>query len=228
MARVEVENEPHLVEIVAALKEITVRTAAATSMTEALHDVTKVLAGILPPYVQCGVAMVSEGEPATFASAGAPADLLDEARCGDEGGPGIEAIRSRNIVLAQDLACESRWPAWTKLAREFGVASVLAYPFDVDTLNLGALTLYGDVSGAFGGELPIIAMLVADHASLLMRVRLRQLGSGVTIERATGIVMAQRGGTPEQARQHLEEAAAHLGVDLATVAERLVTRVAER
>ncbi len=52
---------------------------------------------------------------------------------------------------------------------------MLSYPFDVDPRILGALNLYADRPEAFLGDLPMIAMLVADHASLLLQVRLRQL-----------------------------------------------------
>lgn len=236
----DVENQPHLIEIVAALKEITARITSATTLSEAVHDLTKVVAGILPPHVQCAVMMIGQGEPATFASAGAPVEILDESTYADGHGPSMESIRSRDIVLCQDLKHETRWLAWTALAQRHGVAGVLSYPFDVDTVTLGALNLYADRPDAFVGEVPIIAMLVADHASLLLRVRRRQFSqddlarvseapSGhTTVERAVGIVMAQRGCTPDQALRHLHDAATHLGVGLSAVAERLVKTVSDR
>jgi transcriptional regulator with GAF, ATPase, and Fis domain len=238
---VDVENQPHLVEIVAALKEITAQITSAASISEAVSDITKVVTGILPSSVQCGVMMIAQGEPATFASTGVSLELLDESTHSDGEGPAIEAIRSRDIVMSQDVENETRWPTWTALARSRKVASVLSYPFDVDTLTLGALNLYADQPGAFTGDIPIIAMLVADHASLLLRVRLRQLTQEdllartgdtpigeATVERAVGIVMAQRGCPPDQALRHLHEAATHLGVGLPAVAERLVETVSAR
>jgi AmiR/NasT family two-component response regulator len=84
-------------------------------------------------------------------------------------------------------------------------------------------------------------MLVADHASLLLRVRMRQLtqeerlsqftetqAGDPSIERAIGIIMAQRGCPPEQALRHLHDAATQLGVGLPAVAERLVRTVSDR
>lgn len=237
----DVENQPHLVEIVAALKEITAKITSASTMSDAVHDLTKVVAGILPSHIQCGVMMIGQGEPATFASAATPLELMDESKHADGDGPSVEAIRSRDIVLSQDLDHETRWPAWTALARKHGIASILSYPFDVDTLTLGALNLYAETPSAFIGDLPILGMLVADHASLLLRVRLRQFSQEhlmarvsdtptgeVTIERAVGIVMAQRGCPPDQALRHLHEAAIHLGVELPAVAARLVQTVADR
>jgi hypothetical protein len=234
---VDVDNQPHLVEIVAALKEITAKITSATSMAEAISDLTQIVADILPPHVRTGVIMISQGEPAAFASAHAPLELLDESSYANGDGPCMEAIRSRDIVLSQDLSQEPRWPAWTALARERGMASVLSYPFDVDTLTLGALGLYTDRSAGFEGDTPIVAMLIADHASLLLRVQLRYFNvpdaddspaNDSTVEYAIGIVMAQRGCSPDQALRHLHEAATHLGVGLAAVAERLVQTVSAR
>ena len=236
-----VENNPHLVEIVAALKEVTARITAASSLSAAVDDVLKITAGLMPPYVRSGITVIAQGEPAAFASAGLPAEVLDEAGHAGGEGPCFEAVRTRDIVLSQRLADEARWPAWVAAARRHGIEAVLSYPFDIDPSNLGALNLYADRPEAFEGELPIIAMLVADHASLLLRVRMRQLVhedmvaevvelpvGEATLERAIGIVMAQRGCPPEQALRHLHEAATQLGVGVPAVAERLVRTVGDR
>jgi ANTAR domain/GAF domain len=231
---VSVVSSPHLVEIVAALKEITARISTVSSPTTAVDELLKVTSGLMPPYVRCGITLITQGEPALFAAADLSEEVLDETGHAGGDGPCLEAIRTRDIVLSQNLFAEPRWPGWVAAAHRHGIASVLSYPFDVDPLNLGALNLYADRIDAFEHELPIVAMLVADHASLLLRVRLRQLvheglaPGDTTTERAIGIVMAQRGCPPEQALRHLHEAATHLGVDVADVAQRLVRTVSER
>lgn len=236
-----VDSQPHLVEIVAALKEITARITSATALPEAINDLLKVTTDVLPEHVQCGVTLISEGEPATFASTSLPPEILDETQYARGDGPCMEAIRTRDVVMSQDLAAEERWPAWSSTARRHGIRSVMSYPFDVDSLTLGALNLYADRPQAFTDDVPIIAMLVSDHAGLLLRVRLRQFtederraragddhGHGTDVERAIGIVMAQRGCPPQQALGHLREAATNLGVDVPAVAERLVRTVGGR
>jgi transcriptional regulator with GAF, ATPase, and Fis domain len=236
---VDLGSGPHLVEIVAALKEITARVSSASALPEAVDDLLKVTTDLLPGPVQCGVTLISQGEPATFTANGLPAELLDEAQHCDGDGPCMEAVRTRDIVTSHDLAAETRWPVWSATAQRHGIRAVLSYPFDVDPSILGALNLYADQ--AFGEEVPILAMLVADHASLLLRVRLRQLtqdqllaqvsdvaAGDTAVERAIGIVMAQRGCPPEQALRHLHEAATHLGVGIPALAQRLVRTVADR
>jgi transcriptional regulator with GAF, ATPase, and Fis domain len=235
---VDVDRQPHLVEIVAALKEITARITSATAIPEAVNDLLKVTTDVLPSHVQCGMTLVSEGEPATFASTSLPLEVVDETQHAGGDGPCMEAIRTRDVVMSEDLADEARWPVWTTLARRRGLRSVMSYPFDVDPLTLGALNLYGEAPHALAEDVPIVAMLVADHASLLLRVRMQQIVQreqaadaavgDAAVERAVGIVMAQRGCPPSQALRHLHEAADKLGVGVLVVAERLVRTVSDR
>jgi hypothetical protein len=232
---------PHLVEIVAALKDITARITSADALPEAVDDLLKATADVLPGYIRCGVTMISQGEPATIVAPGLPGEVLDETQHAGGDGPCMEAIRTRDVVVSQDLAADERWPVWSAGALRNGVRGVLSYPFDVDTLTLAALNLYADRGHAFTPDIPLIAMLLADHASMLLRARLRQLShdemlasvndvrSGdATLERAIGIIMAQRGCPPDQALRHLHEAATHLGVGLSAIAERLVRTVGDR
>lgn len=234
------ENQPHLVEIAAVLKEVTARITSAATVAEAVDGLLLSAAQILPADVRCEVTMVSEGEPAAYAATGLPAEMLDEDRHAGGDSPGLDAVRTRDIVLSNDICAERRWPNWTARARRNGIRAVLAYPFDVDEVVLGALTLHAQCPESLTGEVPVIAMLLADHASLLLRVRIRQLAEEAllaqvsdgsesgTVERAIGIVMAQRGCAPDQALRHLHDAATNLGVGVSTVAERLVQTVSSR
>jgi hypothetical protein len=238
---VDVDTKSHLVEIVATLKQITALITAADGLPEAAAGLAKALGDVLPPHVRCGVTLICEGTPALYACPGLPDEVLDETGNPDGDGPCLSAIRVRDIVISHNLATDQRWPAWTVLARAHGIRSVLSYPFDVDTLSLGAINLYADRANGFGEDVPMVAMLMADHASLLLRVRRQQFrqddqmarvaeagSADAVVERAIGIIMAQRGCSPEQALRHLHEAATHLGSGLDAVAQRLVQTVAER
>ncbi len=237
----DLDKKSHLVEIVAALKEVTALITAAGALPDAAEGLAKAMGEILPGHVRCGVTLVCEGTPAVLASAALPDEILDETQYSDGDGPCLTAIRARDIIVSPDLTAETRWPAWTALAARHGICGVLSYPFDVDTFTLGAINLYADRAHGLADDVPIIAMLVADHASLLLRVRRQQFAQDdqlaramaaadgdTVVERAIGIVMAQRGCPPEQALRHLHEAATHLGADLTAVAQRLVHTVAER
>src|SRR5262249_15944246 len=157
----------------------------------------------MPAHIRCGVTLISQGTSAVLASAGLPDEVLDETLHSDGDGPCLAAIRDRDIVVCPDLDVGDRWPAWSRLAREHGIRGVLSYRFDVDRVTVGAINLYADRPDGLDGDVPIVAMLIADHASLLLRVRREQfptdVGDDVVVQRAVGIVMAQRGCTPEQA-----------------------------
>lgn len=241
MGGVHVENQPHLVEIAAALKEITAQITSATTLPEAITGLLGVASEIFPGHVRAGVTLISEGKPATYAATNLPVAVLDEGRTAAGDGPGMDAVRSRDIVLCQDLAEDARWPVWSAAARSNGIHGVLAYPFDVDPLILGSFNLYAGLPDTLVHEVPVVAMLLADHSSLLLRVRLRQLSQeglfaqvseveagDVIVERAIGIVMAQRGCGADQALRHLHDASTHLGIGLPSVAERLVRTVTDR
>jgi ANTAR domain-containing protein/GAF domain-containing protein len=229
---VDLDTKSHLVEIVATLKEVTALVSTAGGLPEAAEGVAKALGDIMPAHIRCGVTLISQGTAAVLASAGLPDEVLDETLHSNGDGPCLAAIRDRDIVLCPDLESSERWPAWKALARAHGIHGVLSYPFDVDTFTLGAINLYADRPDGLGGDVPIVAMLIADHASLLLRVRREQLpidaGEDIVVQRAVGIVMAQRGCTPEQALRHLHDAATHLGTGILAVAQRLVQHVADR
>jgi hypothetical protein len=239
---VDLDNKSHLVEIVATLKEVTALISSATGLPDAAEGLAKAMSDIMPAHIRCGVTLICEGTPSVLASSSAVADeVLDETISCAGDGPCLSAIRARDIIVSHDLAAEKRWPVWTRLARQHGFSAVLCYPFDVDTYTLGSVNLYAEKVRSLNGDVPIVAMLVADHASLLLKVRRQQFlqdeqllramaatEGDAAVERAVGIVMAQRGCPPEQALRHLHDAATHLGADLAAVAQRLVHTVAER
>jgi transcriptional regulator with GAF, ATPase, and Fis domain len=236
---VDVNNRPHLVEIAAALKEITATIASTLPFPQTIQNVLTTTAGLVPGHIRTGLTLVSQGLPAAYAAPGLPTEIADEANYAAADGPSMESIRTRDVVVSQDLQAEARWPQWTGRARRHGVSAVLAYPFDVDAAMVGALTLYGDRPDSLSDDAATIAMLVADQTSLLLRIRLRQTSQDdlltqvhqrgdASVERAVGIVMAQRGCTPDKALHHLYDAANHLGVGLAEVAGRLVQTVGDR
>src|SRR5262245_37458807 len=99
---VNLDSEPHLVEIVAALKEITARITTASDVSEAVEDMLKVTAQMLPEHLQCGVTLIGHGEPAIFAASSLLPKALDEQQTHGVG-PCMEAIRTRAIVICQDV-----------------------------------------------------------------------------------------------------------------------------
>lgn len=233
--------ELHVVEVVAVLRELTARLVTTDDLDEALRRLADTAARLVAGPAWCDVTLVRAGAPNTVAASGdALTGLNDEQyRTGD--GPSMSALTGREMVLGGDLDREDRWPAWRARARRAGIRGVLSVPIDVDDHVLGSLNLYAGEPDRFPAEVLLTAMLVAEHAGLLLaavidRSRLTRmadqlaeaLGDGETVNRAIGIVMAQRSCSPEAALEVLRETAGRLRIPLTAVADRLVETVSQR
>jgi GAF domain-containing protein len=180
------------------------------------------------------------GVTTAASSCGLP-ELLAKAQHDTGDGPCVSAIRERSVTVAQDLRYETRWPGWTAWAVDHGVRGVLTAPVDIDDQVVGALSLYTMEPDRFSPDIELTAMLIAEHAGLLIagvldRSRLSSqtaelteaLGDGETVNRAIGIVMGQRSCGAEDALEVLQAASTTLRIPLTAVAERLVDTVASR
>lgn len=146
------------------------------------------------------------------------------------------------MVVGSDLTVEPRWPWWCELAVGHGARAVVCYPLDIGADVCGALNLYFSRSAPLSPSSHLTALLVAEQAGLLLgavvgrcrdRERIERLSSGTDrsradIDRAVGILMAQRGCDHREALVVLEEAADAVGSDLAAVAAKLVATVETR
>jgi GAF domain-containing protein len=145
------------------------------------------------------------------------------------------------MVVSQNLAGESRWPDWRTRASAAGVAAAMSVPLDIEDQVVGALTLYAQEPGSFSPDVQLTAMLLGEHAGLLLaavldRGRLTDLAGelaaaladGETVNRAIGIVMAQRACSSEEALAVLTQAAQALHAPLHHIADRLVRTIDDR
>ncbi len=80
---------------------------------------------------------------------------LGEAQGATGGGPCIMAATEEELVVANDLTADQRWPAFAGQACDLGVYSVVAYQLFLhrnDDDRFGALNLYGRSPDAFDEE----------------------------------------------------------------------------
>lgn len=234
-------TELHVVEIVSVLRLLTARLIASDNLDDALAHLVTTAADLVDGEAWCGVTLVRTGGPYTAAaSPGVPAEIDDE-QYGTGDGPSMQAMSTREMVVSADLDAEDRWPDWRKRAKAGGVSGVLALPVDIDEQVIGALSLYCAEPGRFTTDVEFTAMLVAEHAGLLLAAVLDRgrltgltaqlteaLGDGETVNRAIGIVMAQRGCSAEAALDVLRDTASRLRLPLSIIAERLIDTVSSR
>jgi GAF domain-containing protein len=118
-------------------------------------------------------------------------------------GPCLLAYHSSQVILAEDLRTDERFPRFGPRAAAAGLAAVYSFPLHVDTTVLGALNLFNEDPGPFSQEQVDAGRTLADIATAyLVNAReieqrdqqTRQLRDAldkrVVIEQAKGYVAA--------------------------------------
>ncbi|MBB4694864.1 GAF and ANTAR domain-containing protein [Paractinoplanes abujensis] len=224
--RAAVPAGPHPVELAGLLHELTASLLAAESFPQALNRLTAHAVAAVPGAVRSSVVLIGEGGPLTHAGHGAAGAAVDAVQyAAGTTGPGLEAARTRSTVTVPDLATDARWPDLAAAARAEGVHAVAAVPLDLPRADVGALSLYFDTTEAPGADHLLTAMALANQAELLLgELRRRDaLSSGAVIDRAIGVIIAQRGCGVQEAYTVLRDTAQRLGLDRQAVAGRLIT-----
>ncbi|MDM7853831.1 GAF and ANTAR domain-containing protein [Cellulomonas alba] len=177
--------------------------------------------------------------PAAVGYAGELAARLDanQLRCGE--GPSLLAEQNDDVVISDDLLADARWPRLARIATGTTVRSVLVAPVRVDGRHAGLLTCCSSGPRAFGpGHRDAATTLATAAGSVLAgmfeRDRLSALAvhldlalvSRQEIDEAKGVVIAQRGCTPDEAFAHLAELSQRENVKLRVIAHRIVVEAA--
>lgn len=231
----------HVVEIVSVLRMLTAQLVVSDDLDDALGRLAVTAADLINGPSSCGVTVIQPSGVTTAASSSDLPALLAQVQYETGDGPCMSAIQNREVTVSQDLRGERLWPGWTAWAVDHGVRGVLTAPVDIDDQVIGAVSLYTAEPDRFAPDVELTMMLLAEHAGLLIagvlnRNRLTSrtaeltaaLGNGEAVNRAIGIVMAQRGCTAERGLDVLCQASTTLLLPLAAVAERLVETVTRR
>jgi GAF domain-containing protein len=221
---------PHPVELAGLLHELTVRLLAADTLPRALDRLTAFAVGSLPGAVRCSVALITEGGPLLAATSGRSGEIFDQRMYEESTGPGLEAARTRTLVTLDDIHTDERWPQLREAAAASGIRAVAAVPLDVRRTAVGALSVYLEAPGDPAPDLLVTAMAMAGHAEVLLGElgRRAALTEGAEVDRAVGVIIAQRGCGVQEAYAILQESAQRLGLDRRLVAERLVAAAARK
>jgi hypothetical protein len=231
-----------VVETVGLLRQVTAGIVTSTGLDEALCRLADLTVDLAPGPAWCGIALLRDGAPGLVAGSERLPTALEEEQYRRGDGPCMTAVSERDVVTCPDLTREQRWPWWCRLAVSHGVHAVVSYPLDIDVDMCGSLNLYLTDGATLTPTTHLTALLVAEQAGLLLgavldrsrdRERIERLSAGTDrgrsdVDRAVGILMAQRGCDQYQALEVLREAADAVGSDLPAVAAKLVSTVAAR
>lgn len=127
-------------------------------------------------------------------------------------GPCHDAFRTGEQITVVDLAEETRWPTYRRVALDNGCRSVAGLPMPIHDRRIGALNLYRDQPHEWETEELHVGQVLANmaagyiinHAELsesrtVARQLQRALDSRVVIEQAKGMLAARRNISPEEA-----------------------------
>lgn len=223
-----VTGGPHPVELAGLLHEVTVRLLTADSLHQALDRFAAFAMAALPGLARCSVVLIGEGGPLTAAGSGPSGETFDRQQYAASAGPGMEAARTRTMITSDDLPVDARWPELAGAARADGLRAVAAIPLDVRRSAVGAVSVYPRRAGQVQPEVLLTVMALAGQAEVLLGElhRREALTEGAEVDRAVGVIIAQRGCGIQEAYAVLEESAQRLGLDRGTVAGRLVAAAA--
>ncbi|MGH8825717.1 MAG: GAF and ANTAR domain-containing protein [Jiangellaceae bacterium] len=227
--------EPSWQQVGAALHDLSRLLLTFDEPDDLLQQVVEAACEIVPATTNCSVSLVRDGELRSVAIAREKARYLDALQYEHGDGPCLDAIRTAQEVLSQNLFTDDRWGAFRSEMIEHGIRSTMALPLEVDHRTTGALNVYSEDLGAFDDPAAMLARLVAAQAAIVLAgvTRYRDqvtltdqlhaaLSSRAMIDQAIGVVMAHQGCPPEQALTMLKTASQRRNVKLRVIAQEIV------
>jgi GAF domain-containing protein len=179
------------------------------------------------PARYAGVNLYDHGKFVPQAVAGELPMVLDVLQQETGTGPCIDSSRHQVTIRVDDIATETRWPAYTERALALGVASMLCVPLSVNEHQLGSVSLYATDRAAFTLADEYVARLFASQAALALAEahradQMRQaLSSRDIIGQAKGILMERHRITADEAFRLLSKHSQRVNRKLADVARAL-------
>jgi transcriptional regulator with GAF, ATPase, and Fis domain len=183
-------------------------------LPEILERVVQIAKRVLPVPTEASITLITGDDPATVAS-------TDE------------------VAIALDERQYTRWPRYAESAVDRGVRSSMSVPLPIQRNVMGALNFYATDSAVFEDNVVELAETFAGHAAVAVAnahlfettVTLadqmhRAMASRAVIEQAKGIIMRDRGCSPDEAFNALVRLSQQSHLKLRDVAERLVDQVA--
>ncbi len=225
----------------AGLTELATLLLSVENADEALLHLARTAVVVVPDGPSCGITVKANGKFRTVVFSGEIPPSVDEAQYQRDDGPCLEALRTGNLVVAQDLSAEDqeRWSGFPPVALAAGAHGVLAYPLEVGGQVVGVLNLYAHERNLFPETVQRIAKQFVDPAALLLSGVLQRLSqaeliehlnaaleSRAVIDQAIGIIMAARACSALEAFAVLRKMSNDQNVKLRDVAGAMTEAVA--
>lgn len=166
---------------------------------------------------------------------------LEDLQIYHQEGPCITAFEEQELVGAEDLTQEQRWPQFTAAAVDRGIRAVLASPLPYHQDAVGAVAVLSDQPHPWSPEGELALLALTDLAALLIASMMQgeqqsqlaaqlqlALNTRAVIEQAKGVLIGQQGLTPHRAYQQLRDQARAERRKLAAVSADVVRKAANQ
>jgi GAF domain-containing protein len=160
---------------------------------------------------------------------------LEELQIRHQEGPCIAAFEDKELVRAEDLAAEVRWPTFSQHAVARGVRAVLASPIPYNQDAVGVVAVMSEDRRPWSAEAELALLAFTDLAALLIATMLMgeqqtelaaqlqsALNSRAIVEQAKGVLIGQQGISAHAAYAQLRAQARSERRKLAVVSAELV------
>lgn len=164
---------------------------------------------------------------------------LEELQIRLQEGPCVEAFDTKEMVGAEDLTCDGRWPRFSQAAVAKKVRAVLASPLPYNQDAVGVVAVLSEREHPWSAEGELALLAFTDLAALLIASMMQgqeqteltaqlqgALHSRRVIEQAKGVLMGREGITARQAYERLRARARAQRRNLAAVCADVVAQAA--
>lgn len=141
---------------------------ARRSMSQTLDEILRTAILLIPGAVTGCITTVRRGERTVVASTDPVAEELCRLQYELGEGPIPTEVHHLDVVVADDLTDEDRWPQFAAVAVEHGFKSLAAFQLYSNVDDIGALVLYSGETGAFDSDAMTIGEALAAHAAIAM------------------------------------------------------------
>jgi GAF domain-containing protein len=141
---------------------------------------------------------------------------LEELQVRHQEGPCIAAFEGKELVGAEDLAHDRRWPAFSQAAVARGVRAVLASPLPYNQDAVGVVAVLSEKTRPWSPEGELALLAFTDLAALMIASMMQgqqqselalqlqgALDTRAVIEQAKGVLMGQRGLSAQAAYEQI-------------------------
>ena len=165
---------------------------------------------------------------------------LEDLQIQHQEGPCIDAFDSKELISAEDLVSERRWPSFSEAAVAREVRAVLASPLPYNQAAVGVVAVLSEQRHPWSPEAELALLAFTDLAALFIASMMQgerqselaaqlqgALDSRKVIEQAKGVLMGQDGVSARAAYEQLRTRARSERRKLSAVCAEIVTN-AER